>query len=167
MNTNIQIFLLCPVPEDQKPITEYLALKKNFLTRWTTLSSKKYQKTLLFIFFRLFATISFFKFATLEESDSSFDWLLENLFFTTVCLCCLFFTILFRWIQLKKIFQIGRVFYEEASWYDGQIWEKPLLIIKNDRFLSTQKIRPTLQRIQQTFFYILFLLFLLSFSIFF
>jgi len=41
MNSNIKLFLLCPVPEDQKPINEYIGLKENPLTNWTTLSKKK------------------------------------------------------------------------------------------------------------------------------
>ena len=44
MNTNIKIFLLCPVPDDQKPINEYIGLKENQLTNWTTLSKKKLSK---------------------------------------------------------------------------------------------------------------------------
>jgi hypothetical protein len=33
----------------------------------------------------------------------------------------------------KKFLQVKLV-YEEGSWYDGQIWEKPILLLKNDRF---------------------------------
>ena len=40
MINNIKIFLLCPVPEDQKPINVYIGLKENVLTNWTTLSKK-------------------------------------------------------------------------------------------------------------------------------
>ena len=29
MNPNIKIFLLCPVPEEQKPLNEYINLKEN------------------------------------------------------------------------------------------------------------------------------------------
>jgi hypothetical protein len=42
MNTNIKIFLLCPIPDGQKPINEYINLKENFLTSWLTLKSEKY-----------------------------------------------------------------------------------------------------------------------------
>ena len=50
MNTNIKIFLLCPVPEDQKPINEYIGLKENPLTNWTTLSKKNYLKKIMNLF---------------------------------------------------------------------------------------------------------------------
>ena len=51
MNTNIKFFLLCPVPDDQKPINEYIGLKENQLTNWTTLSKKIIKKNSSTIFF--------------------------------------------------------------------------------------------------------------------
>jgi predicted PurR-regulated permease PerM len=62
----------------------------------------------------------------------------------------LLFVIFYRWKQVEKEFNQPRIFYEEASWYDGQIWEKPFLILKNDKLISTQKIQPILQRISRT-----------------
>ena len=46
MNTNIKIFLLCPVPDDQKPINEYIGLKENPVTNWTMLAKKNYDAKL-------------------------------------------------------------------------------------------------------------------------
>ena len=59
MNSNIKIFLLCPVPENQKPINEYIALKENFLTNWTTLRKEKYYKKIINLYI-FFSSISFF-----------------------------------------------------------------------------------------------------------
>jgi hypothetical protein len=70
----------------------------------------------------------------------------------------LFFLILLvfsRWKQIERDFNEPRLFYEEASWYDGQIWEKPFSILKNDKLISTQKIKPILQRISRTIFSLL------------
>ena len=66
---------------------------------------------------------------------------------------------------MKNRFLEARIFYEEGSWYDGQIWEKPFLLIKNDRLLVSQKIDPIIQRISRTIlviFYFTFLLLLLE-----
>jgi hypothetical protein len=57
-----------------------------------------------------------------------------------------------RWKQVEKEFNEPRLFYEEASWYDGQVWEKPFSILKNDKLISTQKIKPILERISRTIF---------------
>ena len=155
MNSNIKIFLLCPVPEDQKPINAYIGLKENQLTNWTTLSKKNYEKKLISLFFFFFFLVSFFRFSSFPDSRYLFQWLLINVF---VSLNLLFFLVLLvfsRWKQIEKDFNEPRLFYEEASWYDGQIWEKPFSILKNDKLISTQKIKPILQRISRTMFTLL------------
>jgi hypothetical protein len=59
-------------------------------------------------------------------------------------------------------FENAQLFYEEGSWYMGQIWQKPLPIIKNDKLIVTQKVIPLLNRIFQTsIFFINFFTFLL------
>jgi hypothetical protein len=168
MISNIKIFLLCPVPEDQKPINEYIALKENSFTSWITFSKKKYRKTFLsFLFFFLFL-VSLFHFNNENEKELQvFPWLVINFL---ISLNTVFFFLLInfiRWKQIQIRFNNSRVFYEEASWYDGQIWEKPFSIIKNDRLLNTQKIIPILERISRTMFLVFcFNLFLISFLLF-
>lgn len=166
MNTNIQIFLLCPISENQKPINNYIGLKENSLTSWTTLSNKKYNRKLYFLFLSFFLTISFLRIYSFLGFYYFYDWFLENIFFASFCVLFLLSTILFRWLQIENTFQTARIFYEESSWYDGQTWEKPLILIKNDRLLSSQKIRPVRKRIQQTFFYTLYSTFTFTFFIF-
>ena len=158
---NIKFFLLCPIPEDQKPINEYIGLKENPLTNWTTLSKKYYQRQIFSFFLVIFVLSSAFSFSDINFFE---DWVIENLFWTNFCLMNFGFLLIFRWSQVQKRFKTSRLFYEEISWYDGQIWEKPLLIIKNDRLISSQKITPILNRLKRTtylFSYITFLLFLL------
>ena len=59
--------------------------------------------------------------------------------------------------KVKKRLNQSRLFYEEASWYDGQIWEKPFIILKNDRLLVTQKIDPVLGRLINTLIFLIYL----------
>ena len=61
-----------------------------------------------------------------------------------------FISIFIRWSSMNKRLIESRVFYEEASWFDGQTWEKPFFLIKNDKLLSTQKIQPVIRRIWTT-----------------
>lgn len=238
VNSDKKFFLLCPVPEDQKPINEYLRLKKNsffnsipfisqlsekktlfpflapFLVsfrngkklsglkerrkerteeRTRTKTKKRTNGLLLFtIFFFLFLLVLFvFFFFTKHRllsflpdevlawsgffpgsSGSSgslpsfiswpFVWSFINrltftsffidfLSFSFSLIAFFYFLIFFRWYQLEKSFERSRFFYEEASWYDGQFWEKPLSLIKNDHLLLNQKIKPILIRNQKLF----------------
>jgi Conserved in the green lineage and diatoms 27 len=155
MNSNIKIFLLCPVPEEQKPINGYIGLKENQLTNWTTLSKKNYEKKLLSLFSFFFLLVSFFRVSSFSDSRYVFDWFLITFSLSLTLLFFLVLLIFFRWKQIEKDFNQPRLFYEEASWYDGQIWEKPFSILKNDKLISTQKIKPILQRISRTMFTLL------------
>ena len=84
---SIKIFLLCPIPEDQKPIADYIQYAHSQDKAWKTI-------------------FSFFQF-----------------------------------LEIQKRLKEPTVFYEEGSWFDGQIWEKPFSVIKNDRLLASQKMR--------------------------
>ena len=54
MNLNIKIFLLCPIPDDQKPINEYINLKENDFTNLMLLSKKNYFSKIFIKFFNWF-----------------------------------------------------------------------------------------------------------------
>jgi hypothetical protein len=155
MNSNIKIFLLCPVPEDQKPINAYIGLKENQLTNWTTLSKKNYEKKLLSFFSFFFLFVSFLRISSFPDNRYLLEWLLVNFFISLNLLFFLILLVFSRWKQIERDFNEPRLFYEEASWYDGQIWEKPFSILKNDKLISTQKIKPILQRISRTIFSLL------------
>ena len=158
MNTNIKNFLLCPVPEDQKPITEYIGLKENFLTSWTTLSQKNYKLKIIKLFINNLIIFSLLTVSTLITNQNNFfNWLFINSFNSLNLIIFLFIIIIFRWQQNQTRFNQTRLFYEEGSWYDSQVWEKPFLIIKNDKLISTQKIEPILQRLKQTLLFLVYL----------
>jgi hypothetical protein len=150
MNSNIKIFLLCPVPETQKPINEYIGLKENFLTNWTTLNKDKYYKKIINFYIFFFSFSCFFTFPNLSFSGKNFfNYLIVNLLISNSLLLILFLTLYVNWYQIKSRFEVSRLVYEESSWYDSQIWEKPFLLIKNDKLLKTQKIQPIIQRLSR------------------
>jgi hypothetical protein len=142
MMRNIKTFLLCPIPEDQKPMADYLRLKEN---KFLQLIKKNN-----FLFFSIFLSISFF----------------VNWFFCSFLLSVIFFFFYIQYINIIFALSSARLFYEEGSWYDGAFWEKPFYIIKNDRLLISQKINVFFKKLQKvffffflfTFFYLFFLL---------
>ena len=172
MKNPIQIFFLCPVPEEQKPINEYIGLKENQITNWTTLSQSNYfAKLTSFLTFTF--TLSFFwwkkdQLGSLIGTLFLADWetskslilqiffknLVEYLLSTFSFLLFCFSVLVFRWEQLRNRLNQSRFLYEEASWYDVQIWEKPFALIKNEKLMTSQKIEPILNRLFQTLFFI-------------
>jgi hypothetical protein len=122
----IKIFLLCPIPEEQKPIHEYINLKKYF--------SKKIDLQ--------------FK----EKSQNFFiDQIFLFLFFLNKIVSTFFFIL--RWKEIEKRFNQSSLVYEEGSWYDGQIWEKSFSMIKKDRLLNSQIVQASLPRLKDNLQY--------------
>ena len=154
MISKLKLLLLCPVPENQKPITEYIGLKENPLTKWTTLSTKNYNKKLLSFFVSISALWCLL---TYDKEKFWGDWIIFDIFLTLNSLIVLFLIVIWRWNEVKKRLNQSRLFYEEASWYDGQVWEKPFTIIKNDRLLVTQKIEPILHRLTNNLCFLLYI----------
>ena len=78
MTINIKTFLLCPVPDDQKPINEYLNLKENKFLNWGNLNTnnnKKFLATLFLTFFSFFSIVqlqvlSFSSFFEIQKIDN-------------------------------------------------------------------------------------------------
>ncbi len=157
MNFNIKIFLLCPVPDEQKPINEYLSLKEKDFTKLLLLNSTNYVlKT--FYYFLLFFSLGFFVSFLIQLKTKI---ILFNLFFAISLLFLTFFLNFSSWSQVLVKFRSSRIFYEEGSWYDGQIWEKPIELIKNDKLISNLKIKPILKRIFKTLNILSFLIFII------
>lgn len=147
MNQNIKIFLFCPIPNDQKPINEYIALKENEFTNWVTLDYFLYSKT---IFIKILYTFLFVLSFILLQFHYSLESVFIAIFITLILINFNNLIVLSRWNQLNERFKLTRLFYEEASWYDGQIWEKPLELIRSDNLLSNQKIEPIIKRLKIT-----------------
>jgi hypothetical protein len=128
-------------------------LKKSFLKTGISKGIKNSTQK-LFLFF-LFVCLGFL-FPFSNSFLYTFYSVLQNFFFSFNFCLVLLLSFFVTWTQLQKRFNQARVFYEEASWYDGQFWQKPVLVLKNDRFLSTQQIQPFLQKLFTHFSFFLF-----------
>ena len=143
MNFNIKLFLLCPIPDDQKPINQYFSLKENILFNLLGINKTNYFSKILLNYILFFILITPFTFLFKLNKEI---FLFNSLF--SINLILIFFIINFvLWLQLLNQFRNARLFYEEGSWYDGQFWEKPIELIKNDKLIIQQKIKPIIKRI--------------------
>ena len=165
MNFNIKIFLLCPIPEEQKPINEYISLKENNLTNWITLTKKKYFITLLRGFFTFFLICLTLTFDGIDSTTQFWFTLQTTTLYTLTILFFIIFYVITNWKQVNKRFNTSRLIYEEGSWYASEIWEKPISLIKNDKLISTQIIQPILNR-NTTFMILLGLIIFIFFNLF-
>lgn len=131
----------CPIPEDQKTINEYLNIKKNFKNNFFLLSVKNNLKIQnLISFFVLYKVLSF----VLKEKEITAIFFF-GIFFFYICVFAFLFS-LFQLIELSKKMSKSKIFYEESSWFNIEYWEKFFFLIKNDRLILNQKIRPILKK---------------------
>ena len=118
MNFNIKIFLLCPIPDEQKPINEYINLKEKDFTNFLLLNLKNYFFK-VFSYFFLFFCLGFIVYYLFQLKSKI---ILFNLSFSLFILFFMFLTNFLSWSQLLKRIRSSRIFYVEGSWFDGQFW---------------------------------------------
>ncbi len=128
----------CSIPEDQKPIIEYVEGKENPWLNWIFLE----KKTFLSKAFLVLSCFSFFFFVFLGKTGIFLSFLLLGFFVGKAFL---------SWKSLKERLSESRLLYEEGSWFHLSMWEKPYFLLKTEKFLRNQRIHPILRRLFQYF----------------
>ena len=145
--------LYCPVPEEQRPLNEYINLKNSLFFKWPSFSLKKYILKLIFfnsfiILFSIPISNSFYYFL---EFPIKFIFL--NYFIILIINFFLITRIFLGWLHIEERLNNAFVKYEESGWYDCQIWIKPIKILKQDRLIYYYKVLPILNRLKKTILY--------------
>ena len=55
------------------------------------------------------------------------------------------------WNHVFKRLTSERVEYEESGWYDGQVWEKPLVLKEKESLIASIEVKPILKNLIQIF----------------
>ena len=138
----------CPVPRAQQPTNEFIELSKSKIFSWP-----KTKKTLILILikfwvgaFVLFLVISsgsvYFKTSLLKYTLLSF--------FSSLSIPLLISIRLFLgWNHIFKRLTSEKVEYEESGWYDGQVWEKPLVLKEKESLIASIEVKPILKNLIQ------------------
>ena len=138
----------CPVPKEQQPTNEFIELSKSKIFSWP-----KTKKSLIFILakfwvgtFILFLVISsgsvYFKTSLLKYTLLSF--------FSSLSIPLLISIRLFLgWNHIFKRLTSEKVEYEESGWYDGQVWEKPLVLREKEILIASIEVKPILRNLIQ------------------
>jgi hypothetical protein len=151
----------CPVPEEQRPLNEYLNLKNVPFFDWPTFDLKKYIfKLSIFAFIILFFSIPISNYCSYYFEFQSRFFLL-NLFTVGTSEIFLLLRVYLGWSYIEERLTKPFVEYEESGWYDGQIWIKPIKILKQDRLICYYKVLPILSRLKKTILYCLIIYFII------
>jgi len=138
----------CPVPRDQQPTNEFIELSKSRIFSWP-----KTKKSLLIILIKFWVG-SFLLFLIISSGSVYFKTsLLKYIllsFFSSLSIPLLITIRLYLgWNHIFKRLTSEKVEYEESGWYDGQVWEKPLVLKEKESLIASIEVKPILKNLIQ------------------
>ena len=140
----------CPVPREQQPTNEFIELSKSKIFSWP-----KTKKSLI-ITLTKFWVGSFVLFLVISSGSLYFKKsLLKYIllcFFSSLSIPLLISIRLYLgWNHIFKRLTSEKVEYEESGWYDGQVWEKPLVLKEKESLIASIEVKPILKNLIQIF----------------
>ncbi|MBF2056520.1 MAG: CGLD27 family protein [Cyanobacterium sp. T60_A2020_053] len=140
----------CPVPEEQQPVNEYQELSQSGFFRWVALPKWQFLRKLTKVWaLSLFLTAPIAA-ASFPPDEELIRFVIASAmgggFFVALALIRLYL----GWQHIGSRLLKTKIVYEESSWYDGQVWEKPLEIYNRDRLIFNYQVEPLLKRLQKS-----------------
>ena len=140
----------CPVPKEQQPTNEFIELSKSRIFSWP-----KTKKSLTLVLikswigaFVLFLVISS---GSVYFKTSLLRYTFLSLFGSLSIPLLISIRLFLGWNHVFKRLTSERVEYEESGWYDGQVWEKPLVLKERESLIASIEVKPILKNLIQTF----------------
>ena len=138
----------CPVPREQQPTNEFIELSKSKIFSWP-----KTKKSLI-ITLAKFWVGAFVLFLIISSGSVYFKtYLLKYIllsFFSSLSIPLLISIRLYLgWNHIFKRLISEKVEYEESGWYDGQVWEKPLVLREKEILIASIEVKPILRNLIQ------------------
>jgi len=140
----------CPVPREQQPTNEYIELSKSLFFSWP-----KTKKSLILILikfwlgaFVLFLVISS---GSVYFKTSLLKYILLSFFSSLSIPLLISIRLYLGWNHIFNRLISEKVEYEESGWYDGQVWEKPLVLKEKESLIASIEVKPILKNLIQIF----------------
>ena len=140
----------CPVPKEQQPTNEFIELSKSKIFSWP-----KTKKSLILILIK-FWVVAFFLFLVISSGSVYFKtsllrYILLSFFSSLSIPLLLLIRLYLGWNHIFKRLISEKVEYEESGWYDGQVWEKPLVLKEKESLIASIEVKPILKNLIQIF----------------
>ena len=140
----------CPVPKDQQPTNEFIELSKSNFFSWP-----KSKKSLILVLIK-FCVCTFIIFLVISSGSIYFKtsllrYILLSFFCSLSIPSLISIKLYLGWNHVFKRLTSERVEYEESGWYDGQVWEKPLVLKEKESLIASIEVKPILKNLIQIF----------------
>ena len=140
--------IICPVPQNQRPINEFNSIRNSWIISWPFLERNIFYRKLMFSWLLITPvslTISY-------GSDYLKNNIFELIFLSFTASLAFPILILIRqwlsWLYIYKRLNSEKIEYEESGWYDGQTWEKPISWRAKDLLIAQHQIKPILNHLK-------------------
>ncbi len=140
----------CPVPREQQPTNEFIELSKSKIFSWP-----KTKKSLILILIK-FWVVAFVLFLVISSGSVYFKtsilkYILLSFFGSLSIPLLISIRLYLGWNHIFNRLISEKVVYEESGWYDGQVWEKPLVLKEKESLIATIEVKPILKNLIQIF----------------
>ncbi len=138
----------CPVPKEQQPTNEFIELSRSKIFSWP-----KTKMSLILILIKFWIG-TFLLFLVISSGSAYFKTSLLRYillsFFSSLSIPFLISIRLYLgWNHIFKRLISEKVEYEESGWYDGQVWEKPLVLKEKESLIASIEVKPILKNLIQ------------------
>ena len=138
----------CPVPREQQPTNEFIELSKSKIFSWP-----KTKKSLIPILIKFWAG-TFLLFIVISSGSvyiktSLLKYILLSFFSSLSIPLLVSIRLYLGWNHIFKRLTSEKVEYEESGWYDGQVWEKPLVLKEKESLIASIEVKPILKNLIQ------------------
>ena len=140
----------CPVPREQQPTNEFIELSKSKIFSWP-----KTKKSLIIILMKFwvgaFVLFLFISSGSVYFKTSFLRYILLSFFCSLSIPFLISIRLYLGWNHIFKRLISEKVEYEESGWYDGQVWEKPLVLKEKESLIASIEVKPILKNLIQIF----------------
>jgi len=140
----------CPVPIEQQPSNEYQELAQSWFFSWVKLPKWQFAGKLTWV-----ASLSLFVCAPISAAsfppeETFLTFLICSLLGASLFVGFILIRLYLGWQYIADRLKKTKIVYEESSWYDGQVWEKPLEFYRRDQLIFQYQVQPLLQKLQKS-----------------
>ncbi|MGI0479753.1 CGLD27 family protein [Geminocystis sp. CENA526] len=160
-----QSTVICPVPLEQQPINEYQELAQSWFFRWATLSKWEFAGKLTWVGSLSLLICAPISGASFSPQETFLPFLICSLLGSSLFVGFALVRLYLGWKYIADRLRKTKIVYEESSWYDGQVWEKPLEFYRRDQLIFQYQVQPLLKRLQKSLIFLLGLIIMGGFSL--
>ena len=141
----------CPVPPEQRPLEEFQQLSESWFFSWPTGEVSSLKRSLLISWLLMLPLCTLVASGSLTLKADPPRLVVAGAVAALVLPLLLLVRQWLGWTYVMQRLLSESVDYEESGWYDGQVWEKPLVLKEKESLIASIEVKPILKNLIQIF----------------